>query len=259
MKAVILAAGVGSRLAALTGGGPKAMVSINGQPLLLHQIQALREAGLGCEDIVVVTGHAADAIRAIVPAGVRCLDNPEYAVKNNIHSFWLARQLDDDILLLNCDTFFPRALIREFLRSAPPTALAIDGEKPLADEEMKVSYAQGALREISKSLHPHDSQGEYIGLARFSREDARIIFEQAERLLSAGRTNVWYEDAIGAAAKERGLRIGRYELKQVPWTEIDTPDDLQRAQSISRLIDEYDRAYATTTTASMEGAVAVTE
>jgi molybdenum cofactor cytidylyltransferase len=71
ISGIVLAAGTGSRF-----GGTKQLVSIDGVPLVLHAVAALRDAGL--DEIVVVTGHDADAVEAVLPGGVRAVRNPAY-------------------------------------------------------------------------------------------------------------------------------------------------------------------------------------
>ncbi len=240
MKAVILAAGVGSRLAPLTDHQPKAMIAINGEPLLLHQINGLLEAGVSVEDILVVTGHAAEVVRQTVPAGVTCLHNPEFASRNNIHSFWMLRDLEEDFLLINSDVYFPRSLFREVIENAPATCLVVDAEKELADEEMKVELKRGLLRRISKRLRADLADGEYIGLAKLAREDAKVLFRKAGELLDDGQTGVWYENAIAAATDE--VEIRAFKIASVPWIEIDTHEDLAQARRLLPRVEAFEQA-----------------
>ena len=64
MRAIILAAGVGSRLQALSGGKPKCLVEIGGRPLILHQLEALADHGIG--PVLIVAGYKADEVRSVV-------------------------------------------------------------------------------------------------------------------------------------------------------------------------------------------------
>ena len=245
MKAVILAAGVGSRLAPLTEDQSKALIAVNGKPLLLHQIDAIRAAGVAVEDVIVVTGHGAESIRQVLPAGVRTIHNTEYATRNSIHTFSLLRDAvaSDDLLLLHCDVFFPPVLLREFLLTVEQdplnSRLMVDASKPLADEEMKAQFRFGVLVRLAKSIRPDRSDGEYLGIAYLSREDLRVVFEKVEQMLAAGQTHVWYDNAVEAAAEQ--VEIKAHFIRSVPWIEIDTHEDLAKAREMLPKVEEYDR------------------
>jgi molybdenum cofactor cytidylyltransferase len=71
ISGIVLAAGTGSRF-----GGTKQLVPLDGEPLVLHAVAALRAAGV--EEIIVVTGHDADAVEAALPTGVRVVRNAAY-------------------------------------------------------------------------------------------------------------------------------------------------------------------------------------
>ena len=105
MRAIILAAGAGTRLSPLTSNCPKCLVPAGSRVLLDYQIGALRRVGV--EDIVLVIGYKAGQIRRHCGAAARYIENPEYLTTNSIYSFFLARQeLDTDLFLFNCDILF---------------------------------------------------------------------------------------------------------------------------------------------------------
>jgi choline kinase len=117
--AVILAAGLGSRLGALTADRPKAMVEVGGRPVLERAVRALDAAGI--PTITIITGHRRESIEQFVAGGgfsadVRTLHNPEYATANNIVSFLVgAVALADGGLLLNSDVVFDPAILDDIL------------------------------------------------------------------------------------------------------------------------------------------------
>jgi choline kinase len=104
MEALILAAGQGSRL---KEGRPKCLVEIGGQPLIEHQLSALRFAGV--ERVTVVVGHQALRVCHVLPEDTHVVHNPVYAETNSLYSFWRARDhLDGDLVVLNADVLFHR-------------------------------------------------------------------------------------------------------------------------------------------------------
>ena len=235
MKAAILAAGVGRRLAPLTHDRPKAMLNVGGRELIDFQLQMLTGAGFSLNDIVVVAGHKVDLLREALPSEVSVMYNPDFDTKNNVYTFYLLKDLEDDFVLLNCDTFCPIALVRDFVTACKERSLlSIDTAKPLADEEMKVYQSNGILTQISKTLDPEASYGEYIGLAYFTQKDMAHIVRQIETQLADGDDQCWYEDAIGRVLDKVDVHL--HPFGNIPWIEIDDHADLDRAQTIAESV-----------------------
>ena len=118
-KAVILAAGVGNRLRPYTRKYPKCFVEVAGVSILENTLTHL--AALGCEEVVIVIGHHKELI--IEKFGAKFLEMSivyvvaeSYETTNNIYSLWLARShLTEDVLLLEADVFFERAVLERLL------------------------------------------------------------------------------------------------------------------------------------------------
>jgi choline kinase len=243
--AIILAAGVGRRLAPLTTDRPKALLELDGGNLLERSIGALARAGFA--EAVVVTGHRTDLVEQFVGSRswalqVACRFNPAFAATNNIVSFLAAADLlSAGFCLLNSDIVFDGAILADLAAEQDGSWLVVDADEPLGDEEMKVELdVDGAIQRISKQLPPEDCAGEYIGIARFDAPGAASVVDAARRLVGEGRTDLYYEDAIDAVAprvKPRPLATrGR------PWTEIDDLDDYRRAMGIAARLEAPERA-----------------
>ena len=89
MQAVILAAGMGSRLKAVTGGMAKALLEVGGRPLILHQLEALADHGVG--PVLVIVGYQADEVKDAVGDRAETLVNDRFEETNSLYSLWLAR------------------------------------------------------------------------------------------------------------------------------------------------------------------------
>ena len=233
--AVILAAGLGSRLGALTADRPKAMVEVLGRPVIDRAVRALEAAGV--RTITIITGHRREAIDAYVAAGdfsadVRTLHNPEFATANNIVSFLVsAPALADGGLLLNSDVIFDPAILRDLLAAPAGAWLSVDDTQALDAEDMKVELGPDhAVRRISKGLDPATARGEYIGLARLDRAAVGATVAAAEALVRHGGSGLYYEDAFDRSAAEAGFRIR--STGGALWTEIDDQRDYERAVAI---------------------------
>ena len=123
MKAIILAAGRGTRLGPYTATTPKCLLPLGDRSLLERQLATLRGAGI--EDITVVTGHGAAAIRF---EGIHLRHNPDFATTNMVHSlFCAADRLVGDVVIAYGDILYePRVL--EALAAAPVSEVAVVGD-----------------------------------------------------------------------------------------------------------------------------------
>jgi len=225
-QAVILAAGRGSRLGQAADGLPKALLQVGGQPLIRRQLDALAEAGVS--PVLVVIGYAADLVRETVGHAAEFVLNPRYEATNSLHSFFLAREwIQGPVVLLNSDVLFdPRAL--ELLLQSGENSLAYDSLSGYAREHMKVSVRRGRVTGISKELPEEETAGENVGMLYLGTAMLGRVFAEAEKLIAAGRTDAFVAEALRAVLNEVELKA--VDIAGVPWTEIDTPHDLERAR-----------------------------
>src|SRR5678815_3931405 len=174
MIGLVLAAGAGRRLRPYTDTLPKALVPVDGETTILDI--ALRNlAAVELTDVTVVVGYRAEAVQERQAAleerhGVRLtlVHNDKAEEWNNCYSLWLARDhFAQGALLVNGDTVHPVEIERLLLAAhqqegAPGVLLALDDQKPLAEEEMKVTLdAKGWVQRITKLMDPADANGEY--------------------------------------------------------------------------------------------------
>ena len=239
MTGLVLAAGPGRRLHPLTEALPKTLLPLNdGRTILDLALSNLR--GVGLEDVVVVTGFAAERVEERVPDlerrhGVRLelVFNDRAEEWNNAYSLWLAREaLREGALLVNGDTVHP-ASVEETLLAArgPDVLLAVDQEKPLGDEEMKILLAEdGRLRRISKEVDPATAVGEYIGVALIEPSAAGLVADALETTWRRD-PSLYYEDGFQELV-DRGGEVGVAPIGAVDWVEVDDHADLARAQEI---------------------------
>lgn len=230
MRGIILAAGRGSRLNGESSNTPKCLVKVGGLSLVERQIDALRACGIN--DVVVVVGCSADDVREHCGPGVRYVENGQYATTNSLYSLWTARHLlMDGFVVMNCDVILHPRLLDDLLTSPYEDALLIsyrpDGATAFSDEEMKVKVRRGCVVEISKQMEPGDADGENLGVVKFGRSGARILAPILDRIVAAGGLREWAPRAFLQFAHLRPLHaIG---TRGLPWTEIDFPEDYQRA------------------------------
>ncbi len=232
MRGVILAAGRGSRLNGGAPDKPKCLVEVGGVSLVERQIALLQACGV--RDVVVVVGCEADAVRRVCGHGVRYVENPDFASTNSLYSLWMTRQLLTDaagFVVMNCDVVLHPRLLDDLLTSRHEDAMLIayreDAATAFGDEEMKVTVRRGCVTDMSKQMDPSDADGENLGVLKFGREGTRTLLPILDRIVQAGGRREWAPRAFAEFARLRPLHaIG---TRGLPWTEIDFPEDYNRA------------------------------
>lgn len=230
MRAIILAAGRGTRLAGVSGDMPKCMVRVGGATLLERQIATLRACGF--RSTTVVVGYRAAAVAAACSPLADTIENPRYAETNSLYSLWLARHLlDDGFLVMNADVLFHPQLLSDLVSSRYEDALLVafrdHRAEPFGDEEMKVKVRSGCVADIAKTLPPDSADGENVGIAMFGPSGARVLVEQLESIVAEGRLREWVPTAFKRFASRRPLHV--VGTRGYPWIEIDFPEDYRRA------------------------------
>ena len=240
-RAIILAAGSGTRLRPLTNNIPKTLLKVGRVTILDLTISILHRFNI--DDIIVVTGHAADILKEHVhkhynnnTVRFRFIRNDKLDL-GNIYSFYIAREyMDTDFILLNSDVLFHPKIL-EYLLAYDVSALAVDDHKILGEEEMKVKVNEsGIIKDISKGIPIKEADGEYIGVMRLTSKDANIIIKSIIHLFNQGRYNLYYEDAIRLVAHEYDV-FHKCSTRGLQCIEIDTHEDLKNAYSIAEAIE----------------------
>jgi choline kinase len=238
---LVLAAGAGRRLRPYTDTLPKALVPIadDGTTVLDGTLRNFAEVGL--TDAVLVVGYAADALRerraTLEQAhGVKLhlIDNDKAEVWNNAYSLWCARDyLAEGVILANGDTVHPVSVEETLLGArGPGVLLAVDTEKRLAEEEMKVRWtAESGLQRITKQMPPETAYGEYIGVTLIEPAAAEPLAAALETTWR-GNPDLYYEDGYQELA-DRGFRVDVQPIGSVDWVEIDDLRDLERARELA--------------------------
>src|SRR5579862_2071035 len=238
MKGVILAAGKGSRLNGTLGDKPKCLLRLGGMTLVERQIDSLRAAGIN--DIIVVVGCGADRVRRQCGLSATYVENARFAQTNSLYSLWLARHLLlDGFVVMNCDVLFHPQLLADLITARHDDALLIgyQDDDPFGDEEMKVKVRRGCVVEISKTLANDEADGENVGIVKFGSDGARMLADVLDRRIAGGGVRDWAPRAFGDFARVRPLHA--VATRGYPWTEIDFPEDYERAvRDVLPAIDE---------------------
>jgi choline kinase len=237
MRAIILAAGMASRLRPLTNNTPKCLLKIGERSLLQRSIDALTSNGI--KEIVIVTGYLHNLIEDFVREqypniNVSFIHNDVYDSTNNIYSLWLARPKADgeEILLLDSDLLYDSKIITRVLNTPAENILTLI-RHDLGEEEMKVvtdGGSEGNITEISKTCSPTDAIGESLGIEKMGKAYTSALYKELEPMMNQEHLeNVFYEKAFERLIPQ-GHTFKVLDVTDLFSCELDTIEDFQNAK-----------------------------
>ena len=247
MRAIVLAAGQGTRLRPLTDELPKCLVELCGESLLDRQARTLRARGI--EDILVVGGYRADAVEA---RGYNVVRNPRYEQTNMVASLFCASAwLDgaEDVLITYGDIVYEPRVLGAVMDCDDPLGLAVDlqwrrywslrFEDPLADAETLRLDTDGHVVEVGKKPTGYDEiQAQYMGLIRIRADraaDVRDTYARMDR--DAIYDGKEFDNMYMTSFLQHLIDSGR-RVRAIPvhsgWLEIDSMSDLELYHSMQR-------------------------
>ncbi len=220
MKAVILAAGIGSRL---SRPFPKSLsVLPYGETILGRQVRILKD--LGVKEIIIVVGFKMTLIMENFPE-VYYKYNPNYYITNTSKSLLCAiDDLDDDVLWMNGDVVFDKAIIRKILKIKDENFVCVDC-KSCGDEEVKYTRdADGYINEISKEVR--NAEGEAVGINMIRKKDLKTYAEALRKC----DDNDYFEKGIEIIIHD-GIKIKPIDISEHKCIEVDFEEDWISAQA----------------------------
>lgn len=231
MQAIILAAGVGSRISSLHSGLPKSYLQLAGETLLQRNVRLLRAAG--ADEIIIVTGYERDRImRDHAAPDIRFAFNPFFRTTNVLASFWCGLPyLRDSFFYLHGDTVFDPEVL-ELLKQEPASCALACEKRVCGEEEMKYIAPGGIVRTISKKIASEEAEGEFTGIARISASHLPALRTAAEHLLAAENFSSFFEHALQHLIDLGQIAPQVVDIGSRPWCEIDFPEDYERARKL---------------------------
>jgi len=232
MKAVILAAGDGSRLRPLTDEIPKPLVSLGGIPLIERIVLSAKEAGI--KEFLVVLGYLGNRLKEELGDGKRYgveieyVENQEWGKANGVSVYKARRRLKENFILLMGDHIFdPRTLsvFKDLNISDQECALCVDyniGRVFDIDDATKVLVEDGKIRRIGKDLRGYNAIDTGMFLC------PPYLFEVLEENIGEGRYSL--SESIQTLADQDLMKA--CDKKGSVWFDLDTTEDLERAESL---------------------------
>jgi choline kinase len=243
MRAIILAAGRGSRLSQSQGSPlPKCLLKFGGVSLLERHLRLLQAAGV--TDIVMALGFEHQVIERELSrlAGlglphVQVFINERFTLGSvlTVHVVAEALRRGGDVLLMDADVLYDARIMQALAAGAAPSnRILIDRDFEAGDEPVKVCVKDGIPVELRKQLAPdleYDRIGESVGFFRLDERAARRFADLVAGYIDSGRANLPHEETLRDLILERSQLFQIVDVTGAPWVEIDFPADVERAAS----------------------------
>lgn len=227
MRALILAAGRGTRISRYLSGRPKCTVDIGGETLIENTVKKLKSAGIN--DIGIIVGYNQKAVREILREyNISFFYNPFFDVTNSIASAWFADRFirnDDDIIIMNGDVFIEDSLLNEIINEKISPVLFCDSSRK-EQADYKFYYEDNILKKYGKGLSGEDVSGEYIGIAKIGTDFIETFKRSLENMIETQQHSLWWENALYELTKDNDIYVK--DLAGKFWAEVDYIEDYER-------------------------------
>ena len=246
-KAVILVAGMGTRLSPLTNTQPKCLTEVNGKTILLNALEKLEQSGI--KETILAIGYLGEKVKEAIGERfgnmkINYVENNIYDKTNNSYSLWLAiKDLNEGLLILEGDVFFEGKLIESLMAEKQEDVTTVEPYNSQLDGTF-VSVGDDAL--VNSWTHKKDRPEGFtlwdkyktINVHKFSKS---FLENQILPTLKAHVEETGGIEPIEFIFKEiisKGGKINAYNANMIKWFEIDDLNDLKIAENIFSNLEE---------------------
>ncbi|EOU1714855.1 NTP transferase domain-containing protein [Clostridium perfringens] len=235
MRALILAAGRGTRISRYLSGKPKCTVDIGGITLIENTVKKLNNVGI--KDIALIVGYKQDEIKKVLNNyNVDFYYNPFYDVTNSVASAWFAKNFikeNEDIIIMNGDVYLETSLLKNIISEDLSPVLFADNTRR-EEADYKLFYKDNILIKYGKELEGSDITGEYVGISKIGKNFIKEFKESLEFMIENQKHSLWWENALYRLSDKHNIYVKDVEGKF--WAEVDYIEDYERILSFR----EYD-------------------
>ena len=239
-KALVLAAGLGSRLQPLTEHQPKCLVKVSGRAILEHQLISLSQIGI--TECIIATGYKGSMIQDQFGSkygsiSLKYVDNPIFATTNNIYSLYLLKDhVKDACLLLEGDVLVEDSVLLDLVSNEASNIAVLDHVSAGTDGTIVFADHNRVIEMVLKEHQSHltniDSALKTVNIYKFSKNMLLDhLLPLLEEAISEGQINVFYESVLAQLIKTKTLDLVPMIISGKQWVEIDNPEDLAQAEN----------------------------
>ncbi len=240
-KAIILIAGLGTRLRPLTEKMPKCLVKINGQSILVNALNHLAENGI--IETILVVGYLKEKIKKTIgntwsKMKISYVDNDLYNQTNNSYSLWLAiENLNENVLVLEGDVFFENKLLTNLIQDSRKNLSIVEAYNPNLDGTfVAIDQGQKILQVIHKKDRPTDftctDKFKTVNLHKFSRSFLQNHLRPTLKKHIQNQNGTEPIEFILNEIVKNYHNLYAFNVKKEKWFEIDDINDLKKAEAI---------------------------
>ena len=227
MKAIILAAGKGTRLYPTTLKKPKGLLEIGNETILDRLVRQFR--GSGINDILIVVGYQKEVIINHFGDSVRYAYYDDFSSTNNLHTLWSIRdELNEDVIISFADLVIQNSILNNLIKLPHDLTMAIDTSKIL-ESTMRVSITDNLIKNIT-TTSISEANGNFIGIAKINKNGCKLLINQMSSMIN-GSLQDYYTIAIDNLARS-GTEVNYLDVKNFIWREVDTLDEYEEVISI---------------------------
>lgn len=230
MKAIIMAAGKGSRISDKIDAIPKSLLKINGKSILETTVDMLLKKGI---EVVVCTGYCHKKIEAALSEkNVRYYYNPFYEVSNNIGSIWFAREEfsgEEDVLILSADVYCDESVLDKLIRAEGSLVMATDTSRIQDGDYFFHLDATGQIMSYGPDIPVEERDCEYMGFSKVTANASIVFKDHLEQLIDEGKLQIYQELVFFSFIGDKDISLKTVDVKGSSWREIDFYEDYEKA------------------------------
>ena len=225
MRAIILAAGMGTRLRPLTLKTPKPLIPVQGEPMAERQIKFLHEKGI--KDIIIVTGYLNESFDYLQEKyGVKLVHNDKYNEYNNLYTMYLVKEFLPNAFVLEGDVYLNRNILDETVTESTYFSAR---KSNFANEWMLKIGKDGYLDNIV--VGSDDEELIMCGVSYWSQEDGEFLKAKLEQAVEQGGfEQLFWDNLVKDSLDELKIRVR--ELQSDDLFEIDSLDELNELEEL---------------------------
>lgn len=228
MKAIILAAGKGSRISDDIEAVPKSTLEINGKPIIRSTVEMLLKHDI---EVAVCIGYRFQVIKEVL-AGLKVTFyyNPFYDLVNNIGTLWFAKEfIDDDCMLISADVIFKEDFLERIISERGDLLMVTDKLRIDDGDYFFVLDDEGKIVEYGPDIEQDKRSCEYVGLSKIGKNAAEAFCNQLDLMINSGENQCYFEYVFFSFINSEKYQLKNIDVSGCLWREIDKIEDYKKA------------------------------